>query len=137
MSCAVTDVHDLSLELPATVESARAARHAVDELRYAEHGEAVFNLRLLVTELVSNSVRHADLAADEMITLEVAIRPNLIRAVVGDRGNGFGRPVFGEPPAGTSGRGLFLVDALADRWGTGKAEGGESAVWFELDLAEG
>jgi len=126
------------MRLPPTVQAPGVARRAVDQLPLGEHLEAHFNLRLLVTELVSNSVRHADLAADDVITLEVTIRPSRVRAVVSDRGNGFRQPVFaGEPPSGTSGRGLFLVDALADRWGTGKAEGGESAVWFELELAEG
>jgi anti-sigma regulatory factor (Ser/Thr protein kinase) len=123
------------MRLEPTLQAAGAARHAVDQLPLDDYLEAHFNLRLLVAELVSNSVRHAHLAAGDLITLEVATRRGLVRAVVGDRGKGFSRPEFGdEPPSGTSGRGLFLVDALADRWGTGKGQGGESTVWFELDL---
>jgi anti-sigma regulatory factor (Ser/Thr protein kinase) len=135
MSCAVTDVHDLSLELPATVESARAARLAVDKLHYDEHGEAVFNLRLLVTELVGNSVRHAGLSSADTIIVEIQIESDRIRAQVTDRGPGFTRPVFDEPPSGTGGRGLYLVDALADSWGAEpNPEHDGWLVWFELDL---
>jgi anti-sigma regulatory factor (Ser/Thr protein kinase) len=134
----VVDVHEVSMRLEPTLQAPGEARRAVDQLAMDDYLEAHFNLRLLITELVSNSVRHADLAAGDLIIVEVTVRPRLVRAVVGDRGNGFSRPEFGdEPPTGTSGRGLFLVDALADRWGTGKAEGGESAVWFELDLVQG
>jgi anti-sigma regulatory factor (Ser/Thr protein kinase) len=131
----VTDVHDLSLQLPATRESPRAARRAIDDLRVERHVEAVFNLRLLITELVGNSVRHAGLSSADSIILEIRIRPGQIRAQVTDRGPGFTRPVFGEPPSGTGGRGLYLVDALADRWGaepTPRRDGWQ--VWFELDL---
>lgn len=132
---AVTDVHDLSLRLPATVESARAARHAVDKLRFDQHAEALFNLRLLITEVVGNSVRHAGLSSADTIILDIQIRPDQIRAQVTDRGPGFTRPVFDEPPSGTGGRGLYLVDALADRWGTEPTLHEDGwLVWFELDL---
>lgn len=131
----MTDVHDLSLELPASVESARAARRAVDKLRFDQHVEAVFNLRLLITEIVGNSVRHAGLSSADTIVLEIQIRSDQIRARVTDRGPGFTRPVFDDPPSGAGGRGLYLVDALADRWGaepTPERDGW--LVWFELDL---
>jgi anti-sigma regulatory factor (Ser/Thr protein kinase) len=135
MSFVVTDVHDLSLELPAVVESTRTARHAVDELRYEEHGEAAFNLRLLVTELVGNSVRHAGLSSADTIIVEVQIESDRIRAQVTDRGPGFTRPVFDELPSGTGGRGLYLVDALADSWGAEpNPERDGWLVWFELNL---
>jgi hypothetical protein len=54
---------------------------------------------------------------------------------VTDRGPGFTRPVFDGPPSGTGGRGLCLVDALADRWGAGPTPGHDGwLVWFELDV---
>jgi|SRR3954465_698003 serine/threonine-protein kinase RsbW len=113
----------------------RAARRAIDELRVERHAEAVFNLRLLITELVGNSVRHAGLSSADAIVLEIRIRPDQIRAQVTDRGPGFTRPVFDEPPSGTGGRGLYLVDALADRWGAEPTPGRDGwQVWFELDL---
>src|SRR4051794_19975791 len=47
----------------------------------------------------------------------VGIQPDQSRVRVTDRGPGFTRPMFDEPPSGTGDRGLYLVDALADRWG--------------------
>ena len=130
----MTDAHDVSLLLPASVESARAARHAVDELRFDQHQDAVFNLRLLITELIGNSVRHAGLSSADTIVLEIEIRPDEIRAQVTDRGPGFNRPEFDAPPSGTGGRGLYLVDALADRWGAEPTPQHDGwLVWFELD----
>jgi anti-sigma regulatory factor (Ser/Thr protein kinase) len=117
------------------VESARDARRAVDAMPFDKHDEALFNLRLLITELVGNSVRHAGLTSADTIVLEIQIRSDQIRAQVTDHGPGFTRPVFDDAPRGTGGRGLYLVDALADRWGaepTPKRDGW--LVWFELDL---
>jgi len=57
-----------------------------------------------------------------------------VRVEVADHGPGFAAAP-GRPDAeDIGGRGLFLVDRLADRWGT--AEGG-TRVWFELDGAAG
>jgi anti-sigma regulatory factor (Ser/Thr protein kinase) len=129
----MTDLQEVRVLLPASIDSARAARRAVNALRFEEHQEAVFNLRLLITELVTNSLRHADLTSSDTITLELQLRPKVIRAQVTDPGTGFRRPVFGGPPSGTSGRGLFLVDALADRWGV-ENHHPRVTVWFEIDL---
>ena len=131
----MTNVHEVSLLLPASVESVHAARHAVDELVFDHDQEAGFNLRLLITEVVGNSVRHAGLSSADTIILEIQTRPDQIRAQVIDSGPGFTRPVFDEPPSGTSGRGLYLVDALADRWGVTQPSADQpTTVWFEIDL---
>jgi anti-sigma regulatory factor (Ser/Thr protein kinase) len=122
--------------LPAVVESPRAAREAVDALPLSEQDdEAAFTVRLLVTELVSNSVRHAGLSAADWITVLVWVEDGLVRGEVTDRGPGFDRPSFDQPPNGTSGRGLYLVDALADQWGIERALDDQGwVVWFQIDL---
>jgi anti-sigma regulatory factor (Ser/Thr protein kinase) len=121
--------------LPAVVESARAAREAVDALPWGEQDEAAFTVRLLVTELVSNSVRHAGLSSADSITLDVWVEDGLVRGEVTDRGPGFDRPSFDQPPDGTFGCGLYLVDALADQWGIERTiDDQEWAVWFQIDL---
>jgi len=126
----------MTLRLAATVESVRAARHAVDALDLlSDHDEAAFNTRLLVTELVGNSVRHAGLDAADIITLDLELRPDAVRVEVRDPGPGFSAPSFADdPPMGTSGRGLYLVDALADRWGVNRSRDNQARVWFEIDL---
>jgi len=75
----------------------------------------------------------AGLSPQDTITLDVWLVAGHVRVEVGDHGPGFPPPALRDLPSGTSGRGLFLVDALADRWGT-DGDHGRSQVWFEIDL---
>jgi anti-sigma regulatory factor (Ser/Thr protein kinase) len=87
-------------------------------------------MRLLVSELVTNSVRHARLESSGWINIAVEEKPRALRVAVSDPGIGFDeRP--GPQPGGGSGWGLHLVEQLADRWGVSKD--GETKVWFEID----
>jgi anti-sigma regulatory factor (Ser/Thr protein kinase) len=97
------------------------------------HPRELFHARLLVTELVANSIRHAGLADADVIDLDVSMQSDRLRVEVTDHGPGFDAPHLVEPPAGTSGRGLFLVDALADVWGVART-GAATTVWFEIIL---
>jgi anti-sigma regulatory factor (Ser/Thr protein kinase) len=92
----------------------------------------VDDMMLLTTELVTNSVRHAPEEATGSIELTVLHGPSAIRVEVRDPGGGFTH--VPQQPAGLAegGRGLFLVDALADRWGMD--EGGQTTVWYELGV---
>ena len=86
-------------------------------------------LRLLVTELITNAVRHA--GCRTWIELGVEIYPDSVRAEVLDCGSGFQPPERPEPHRDrTGGWGLCLVDQLADRWGV--APDDVTRVWFEL-----
>ena len=65
------------------------------------------------------------------------MRDGSLSVAATDSGPGFDRPSFARPPDGASGRGLHLVDVLADRWGLGQARDGPGwKVWFEIDLDE-
>jgi anti-sigma regulatory factor (Ser/Thr protein kinase) len=90
-------------------------------------------LTLLVTELVTNAVRHADLWPDDMITLTVRLEGDRVRVEVTDPGRADAsfEPPDGEPPK-EGGYGLFLVDGLAAAWGIHRD--GSTTVWFELPL---
>jgi hypothetical protein len=126
-------VPDISIQLP-PVAAARAAREAVDGLPLHEHDEAAFNVRLLVAELVGNSVGDTSLGSADSITLGFRLSDDLVRVEVTHRGPGFQRPSL-NGPTGTAGHGLHLVDALADRWGTQPTPHKDGwLVWFELDL---
>ena len=122
----------MDVELESTPEAAAAARVALDPLVGQVAPSRLRDLRLLVSELVTNAVRHAGLRRDDRIRLVVAVRTRDVRVEVHDPGHGF-RPRAPRPdPARASGWGLYLVDELADRWGVDGAGRG-TRVWFELD----
>jgi anti-sigma regulatory factor (Ser/Thr protein kinase) len=94
------------------------------------------DVRLLVSELVTNSVRHSEGASTGApVTLEVAVSDGTLRVEVTDRGRGF-EPQPREPgQSKASGWGLYLVDHLADRWGVMRNH--ITRVWFEIDQPTG
>jgi anti-sigma regulatory factor (Ser/Thr protein kinase) len=85
---------------------------------------------LLVSELVTNAVRHAG----STLTVAVAIGRAAVRVEVRDRSPRL--PALRESTGGDDewGRGLVLVDALASRWGAERLPSGKR-VWFELDVS--
>jgi anti-sigma regulatory factor (Ser/Thr protein kinase) len=126
---------NLDLELPRELESAAAARHAVDDLAGSLPEEQVGDVRLLVSELVTNSLRHAEMAPDQSIVLRVRILDAHVRVEVSDPGQGFELDGRADDRETVEGWGLYLVATLADRWGVERAGDGGNAnlVWFELD----
>ncbi len=86
---------------------------------------------LLVSELVTNAVVHAGTDLD----LRIDIAPGQVRIEVIDHGPGL--PVRLGNPEDTReyGRGIFLLDALAQEWGTRHFAGGKS-VWFVLGVTD-
>ena len=102
---------------------------------FLERGVAE-NAELLVSELVTNSVRHAGLPTEASIEFCVRASPEVLMVEVADSGQGFDhiqpqRPRIVEGSASASGWGLFLVEQIADRWGAVQVDG-ETRVWFEL-----
>jgi anti-sigma regulatory factor (Ser/Thr protein kinase) len=119
---------DPALETPAL------ARHKLEGWLPSSLGESHRGaLRLLVSELVTNSVRHV-VGSTRPVVLAVQIGARAIRVEVHDGGAGFepGTPV---PRGAEGGFGLFLVERMASRWGVDTGDG--TRVWFELDLAPG
>ena len=86
-------------------------------------------VELLTAEIVSNAVVHGP--AQGEIRVRLSVRGPLVRVEVTDSGHG--APTVRHPElTAPSGRGLALVEALAQSWGTSAVEGGTS-VWFEVD----
>ncbi len=119
--------------LPAQDRSPAAARRAVqDELIRSGLEVLLDDALLLVTELVTNSVVHAGTDVE----LHVDIGAGRVRVEVVDRGAGALPIVAGVPGADREGgRGIFLLDALAQEWGTRHFAGGKS-VWFTLGVSD-
>jgi anti-sigma regulatory factor (Ser/Thr protein kinase) len=116
-------------EFPSTPGAIASARHALDGV-HAELGDPVHNTAvLLVSELVSNSVKYSKVT-NGVIELLACVTPELLRVEVSDDGEGFElTPAVHEESE--SGRGLQLIQELADRWG--RPTGLRTSVWFELD----
>ncbi|HET9736475.1 MAG TPA: ATP-binding protein [Solirubrobacteraceae bacterium] len=117
--------------LPATPEAASVARHALDDLGDAVSDARLRDLRLLVSEVVTNAVRHANLASGDAIELVVELNRRTLRVEVHDPGGGFVPTAPAPDPTRPSGWGLYLVAELADRWGVDSDE--TTLVWFEFD----
>ena len=117
-------------ELTGGLDAPRRARVLARELLGGHlDGRRRNDLLVLVTELVTNAVRHAGLGPDDLIVLHLAAADGVVRAEVCDPGPGF-VPIAREPgPEG--GFGLVLLRTLSDRWGV--STGGRTCVWFELD----
>jgi len=91
--------------------------------------------RLLVSELVSNSVQHAAVAADAPIHVSAEKTGGTVRVDVADLGRDARVTPRSPRSDGRGGYGLCLVDALAARWGVTHEPG--THVWFELPVRAG
>jgi anti-sigma regulatory factor (Ser/Thr protein kinase) len=118
-------------DLPAVAETRRLLR---DSLRLWGVPILVDTAELLATELLTNALQHTPGGA--VLTATLSSGPDhRLRVEVVDSLTGRPRLVPRQQPAeqGTSGRGLLLVEALADAWGV-QARGTGKAVWFELGV---
>ena len=120
----------IALELPAEPHSAKVARDAVAGLD-GHLGDVFGDVVLVISELVSNSVRHAGLDAGSPVQLSVNIEGETVRVAVRDPGPGFTPPGAPTDPAHVGGWGLVLVEQLAERWGV-EHDGEANVVWCEL-----
>jgi anti-sigma regulatory factor (Ser/Thr protein kinase) len=122
--------------LPAAATAPAQARRALRG-RLPLAPDLALRASLLVSELVTNSVRHGRLHESETVRLRAHRRPRAVRVEVEDAGPGFD-PEKQQPPDLASDRGpplggygLQLVEDLADRWGVERDQC--TCVWFELD----
>jgi anti-sigma regulatory factor (Ser/Thr protein kinase) len=116
-------------------DAAAEARRALAKLRADLDPPLMETLRLLVTELVTNSVRHTDC---DSLTLRIAIGKAAVLTEVADEAPSFDFESFATSTVADhdpdTGWGLFLVERLARDWGV-KEDGSTKRVWFELARA--
>lgn len=124
---------ELKFELAGGPYAVTAARLALSEIDDLVAESQAFDVRLLVSELVTNSVQHAQVSSDDSIELRVRIGDDVIRVEVSDGGPGFEPLPESEVADQDRGWGLFFVSQLASRWGVGDEPG---IVWFEIERSE-
>jgi anti-sigma regulatory factor (Ser/Thr protein kinase) len=95
----------------------------------------VDDAKLLVTELVTNSVRHSGAAAGDHVVVRVELTPGLLRLEVEDSGRGGLIAPRAAGTESTGGFGLNLVQALSERWGVERVAIGGTRVWAQLARA--
>ena len=90
-------------------------------------------IRVVVSELVTNAVKHSGLAKGAPIDVHIAATPHAVRLEVRDQGRGF-TPDLPDPNAPPSGWGLHLVEKISDRWGV--LANDHTIAWAEFDLPQ-
>ena len=118
----------VSVELPRTPRAPFLARRALDSLEGSLDPSVLPDVRLLVTELITNSVKYG---GDGPVRLEVQASEDSVRAEIIDQGVGFTPKVRDADLDRVGGWGLHLTEHLTSRWGTYE---GSTHVWFEIDL---
>ncbi|HEY7563688.1 MAG TPA: ATP-binding protein [Acidimicrobiia bacterium] len=108
-------------------ESVPRARKFVAGLSLTDDEDKQSRLAAMTSELVSNAVLHARTPFE----LTVTVQEERIRVSVSDGAEIFPGATTGDPSS-LSGRGLRIVDRLADRWGIDPNAQGKT-VWFEVD----
>lgn len=128
------ETHRASLRLPNDPRSAGEARRflRVNLVAWGVDEVAIDSAELCLSELVNNVIMHAHTPAELTVHLEDGSLGVLVRDG-GDAPREDPTVPEDEDPLRISGRGLTLIDALADRWGTHHDEQGTIA-WFVLSL---
>jgi anti-sigma regulatory factor (Ser/Thr protein kinase) len=122
------DTFEISLA-PAP-SAATVARTEVTERLAARLGKrALEDVRLLVTELITNALRHGALKSGDHVSVRASVNGSVVRIEVTDPGT-TGEVAPRDPGPRGGGYGLYLVEQLAKRWGVERREG--TTVWCEL-----
>jgi|SRR5215211_2671717 len=124
---------DIARQFGARPEAVSEARRALVGLALPQPTRA--KLTLLVSELMTNAVRHTGRPAGDPVNLQVVRDARRVRLTVRDRGQGFEpRALHHRDPLAGGGRGLAIIDALSDAWGVDRAPD-SCAVWCEVAAA--
>jgi anti-sigma regulatory factor (Ser/Thr protein kinase) len=88
---------------------------------------------VLVSELVTNAVRHGHAGAGTTVVVHLAIAADVLRVEVCDRGPGFEAPPRPQRRPDGGGHGLTMLQRMSSAWGVASDDG--TCVWFERALA--
>jgi anti-sigma regulatory factor (Ser/Thr protein kinase) len=124
---------DVTFDLDAQPSAPARARRRIDALEGAVAPRVLEDLRIVISELVANSVKYGPGAP---ITVRLRVdSPTAVRGDVNDQGKATQPPQVRQRPGGPEGGyGLNLVDRLSERWGVHE---GSTHVWFVLHPDDG
>jgi anti-sigma regulatory factor (Ser/Thr protein kinase) len=126
--------HTVKRVLASRAEAVAEARREVVSLPVPQ--AARDDLALVVSELVSNAVLHAETPAGDAVRLQIRVRSGRARVEVRDCGAGFDAPARVNPdPLAVGGQGLVIVAALSESWGVLRGPDG-CTVWCEVLVEE-
>ena len=103
---------EYAITLPALPSMVGVARHAVAVI--LEDAQVADSAARIVSELVTNAILHAAQGNGSAFVLNIAELENVLRIAV----DGPSAALVWDGRGGDFGRGLVIVDALADKWGT-------------------
>ena len=104
------------------------ARNALDELEHEVESGLLRDVKLIVSELVTNSVRHS--GSTDPIVMRAWVRECGLKVEVADGGFGFEPRASRQDDVEEGGRGLLILESLAERWGV--TRDARTRVWFEV-----
>lgn len=125
---------EVYVELSLTPTAPNEARRELDHLAGNVPPGRLEDARLLVSEIVTNVLRHAAFppGAERRVKVSAVVEGARLECSVCDTGTGFEPPQDPRPKRDLSGGwGLYVLNKLSDRWGT-RQEGRLFCVWFEV-----
>jgi anti-sigma regulatory factor (Ser/Thr protein kinase) len=122
------DAFEISLA-PAPSAATQARTEVTERLAQRLGKRTLEDVRLLVTELITNALRHGSLKNGDEVSVKASVDGGVVRIEVTDPGTG-GEVAPRDPGPRGGGYGLYLVEQLAKRWGVDRREG--TTVWCEL-----
>jgi anti-sigma regulatory factor (Ser/Thr protein kinase) len=115
----------------------RARRHTLAQLDGGVSDLRASDAAVIVSELVTNSVVHANVGRHQDLLLELTRVDNYLRIAVTDPGSELEPRLLPADPARAGGFGLRLVDHLSSAWGVTRDAAGTTRVWCDLRLDGG
>jgi anti-sigma regulatory factor (Ser/Thr protein kinase) len=125
----------VAMRIPGGPFAPRTARSMLSSrIAPGVNGTILEDAALIVSELVTNSVRHANVGVQKLLAVDVTTLKDRLRITVSDPGSDCEPRLVPAGPEATHGFGLRLVDRLATAWGVTHEPVGTTQVWCEILL---
>ena len=134
----VMEPHGVNLKVPFQAPSASLVRHELKDWLQQRGftGETLDDARVVVSELVGNSVRHAHPLPVNHLTVSWFVDDDDLVISVSDGGSGTSPQPLNVSEGAVSGRGLSIVQALVERWWV-EDQRGQTTVNVRIPLGNG